>query len=54
LRIARLLLERVPANELAVENAGEIINRCQQNLEEPPTEIPAADSAVIETATPAP
>jgi hypothetical protein len=47
-----MILARVPANELAVENANQIIQRCQQNLNAPPTstqpapspaEIPAAD-----------
>jgi len=63
LKIARTLLERIPADELAVENANAIINRCQQNLDatpeplptplatEPaPTEIP--DAAAQETPTP--
>jgi hypothetical protein len=55
LQVARSILERIPADELAVENANAIIDRCQQNLDatpEPlptpletdptPTEIPAA------------
>jgi tetratricopeptide (TPR) repeat protein len=52
LTVAQMILARVPANELAVENANQIIQRCQQNLNAPPTstqpapspaEIPAAD-----------
>ncbi|GAB4544783.1 MAG: hypothetical protein Fur002_18300 [Anaerolineales bacterium] len=54
LRIARLLLERVPADELATANAGEIINRCQQNLDTPPTDVPATQPAIEATASPTP
>jgi tetratricopeptide (TPR) repeat protein len=63
LQVARTILERIPANEIAVENANAIIDRCQQNLEatpEPPptplgveptsTEIPEA--VVEDTPTP--
>jgi hypothetical protein len=50
LQIARTILERVPSDALAVENANEIVNRCQQNLERTP-EPPATPS---DTATPAP
>ncbi len=49
LRIARLLLERVPADELAVGNANEIITRCQQNLKQTPTPLPD-----LPTETPSP
>jgi tetratricopeptide (TPR) repeat protein len=62
LQVARTILERIPADELAVENANAVISRCQQNLDSPPdptetplatesasTEIPAAE----ETPTPA-
>jgi tetratricopeptide (TPR) repeat protein len=61
LDIARTMLERIPADEIAVENANAIIDRCQQNLDSPPeptgtplatepapTEIPTAE----ETPTP--
>ena len=40
LQIARTILERVPADELAVENANEIINRCQQNLLQGTVDVP--------------
>lgn len=36
LRIAQLILSRIPANETAVEKAGQINERCQQNLDSPP------------------
>jgi tetratricopeptide (TPR) repeat protein len=36
LKIAQLIQSRIPADELAVENAAEIINRCQQNLNATP------------------
>jgi tetratricopeptide (TPR) repeat protein len=51
LQVARTLLERIPADEIAVENANAIIDRCQQSLDAPPepTELPAAE----ETPTPA-
>jgi tetratricopeptide (TPR) repeat protein len=42
LQIARTIHERVPADELAVENANEIINRCQQNLVATPTPLAPA------------
>jgi tetratricopeptide (TPR) repeat protein len=58
LQVARAILERIPADELAVENSNAIIDRCQQNLDatpEPqptpletdpaPTEIPAAEAS---------
>jgi hypothetical protein len=57
LQVARTILERIPADELAVENANAVIARCQQNLDAPPeatetplepdsnpTEIPAAET----------
>lgn len=44
LDIARVILERIPADKLAVENADAIIARCQQNLQTPP--------AAAATATP--
>ncbi|MBI5952461.1 MAG: tetratricopeptide repeat protein [Chloroflexi bacterium] len=54
LTVARSILERIPADELAVENANAIIARCQQNLDSPPqpTETPLeADSAPTEIPT---
>lgn len=36
LPVAQSLLARVPADEIAIENANEIISRCQQNLEATP------------------
>jgi len=36
LQVAQQLQARVPADELAMENANEIINRCQQNLVQTP------------------
>lgn len=57
LQVARTILERIPADELAVENANEIISRCQQNLDAtpepfptPPEPVPA--SSEIPTPTP--
>jgi len=57
LSVARTILERIPADELAVENANAVIARCQQNLDAPPkatetplepdsnpTEIPSAET----------
>jgi hypothetical protein len=47
----------VPADELAVENANEIINRCQQNLVQTPsvssTSTPA-ETEIVSTETPVP
>jgi tetratricopeptide (TPR) repeat protein len=51
LQVARTILERIPADELAVENANAVISRCQQNLDSPPgpTETPlATESALTE------
>lgn len=39
LKTAQTLLARVPSDELAVENANEIINRCQRNLVETPIPV---------------
>jgi tetratricopeptide (TPR) repeat protein len=63
LQVARTILERIPADEIAVENANAIIDRCQQNLDSPPdptatplkadsapTEIPAAETSPTPTA----
>jgi tetratricopeptide (TPR) repeat protein len=54
LPIARLLLERVPADELAVENANEIINRCQQNLIQGTVSAPTPVETPAPTPTPTP
>ncbi len=40
LQVARTLLERVPADKIATENANAIISRCQQNLDTPPESLP--------------
>jgi tetratricopeptide (TPR) repeat protein len=48
LKIAQTLLARIPSDELAVENANEVINRCQRNLIETPVPLQTpteADSA---------
>ena len=59
LQIAQLIISRIPADELAVENANEITNRCQQNLEAPPSTpgtdaTEAVESTPEATATPSP
>lgn len=36
LKISQMILSRIPSDELAVENANEITNRCQQNLNATP------------------
>ncbi len=57
-KIAQSLLARVPSDELAMENANEIINRCQQNLIETPipleTETEAGTQPPGETSTQTP
>jgi tetratricopeptide (TPR) repeat protein len=63
LQTARTILERIPADETAVQNANAIIDRCQQNLNSTPepdttqTETPSAPTEapteVGETPTPA-
>lgn len=35
LQIAQLIVSRIPADELAVDNANEIVNRCEENLTAP-------------------
>ncbi|NWF64915.1 MAG: tetratricopeptide repeat protein [Chloroflexi bacterium] len=51
LQIAQLIISRIPSDELAVENANKITDRCQQNLNAPqPT--PTPDSAAEATPTP--
>lgn len=60
LPIARTILERIPAEQdpLAVNNANEIVIRCQQNLAQTPEPLPtqaeagSATPGVISTATP--
>ncbi len=61
LEIARSIFERIPADELAVENANAIISRCQQNLEQTPVPLPASPEPVsspqgapVSTGTPTP
>ncbi|MFN8411993.1 MAG: tetratricopeptide repeat protein [Anaerolineales bacterium] len=39
LQVSQLILSRVPADELAVDNANQIISRCQQNLNATPEPI---------------
>jgi tetratricopeptide (TPR) repeat protein len=53
LQVARTILERIPADELAVENANAIISRCQQNLNAPePSPTPLkTDPAATEIPT---
>lgn len=53
LQIAQLIISRIPTDELAVDNANETINRCQQNLNTPlSTQTP--ESAPETEATPTP
>jgi tetratricopeptide (TPR) repeat protein len=51
LQMAQLIVSRVPADELAVENANAIVSRCQQNLNAPP---PTLTPAPVPTATSTP
>jgi tetratricopeptide (TPR) repeat protein len=51
LEIAQLIISRIPADELSVENANAIIARCQQNLSAPPA-TPIVDSTPSAEATP--
>ena len=51
LEIARIILERVPANELAVENANAIISRCELNLEQTPEPLPTSPEPASATPT---
>ena len=50
LKIAQLLQDRVPSDEIAAANAVEIINICRANLEVTPT--PPLSTAEADTATP--
>jgi len=55
LQIAQMIIARVPADELAVDNANAINSRCEQNLAQtpvPPPASPAPDS--VATALPTP
>jgi tetratricopeptide (TPR) repeat protein len=61
LPIAQTILARVPADQLAVDNANEIINRCQQNLTKTPEPLltstassPTGETAPASTETPTP
>lgn len=65
LQISQLIISRVPSDELAVENANEIVNRCQENLtltQQPSDEAltpsdqtePTAESTPSAEATPTP
>jgi hypothetical protein len=58
LDIVRMINERIPTDELAMENATAIVNRCQQNLIQTPipplpTSPPTAPAATT-TSTPTP
>jgi len=55
LRIAQMIIARVPSDELAVENANAINSNCEENLEQtttPPLSTPTVDS--VSTAAPTP
>ncbi|MDP1715004.1 MAG: tetratricopeptide repeat protein [Anaerolineales bacterium] len=55
LQIAQMIIARVPADELAVENAGAINSRCEQNLLQTPVPPPASPTPdPLSTAVPAP
>jgi len=54
LQVARSILERIPADEISVENANAIINRCQQNLDSPPEPTETPLETEIPTETPIP
>jgi len=57
LDIVRMLNERIPTDELAMENSAAIVTRCQQNLEQTPPpsfQTPPATDPVSPTATPTP
>jgi tetratricopeptide (TPR) repeat protein len=55
LNIARTILERIPADELAVENANAIISKCEQNLVQTPEPLPTSpEAAPVSTETPTP
>lgn len=52
LKIAQMIQARIPADELAMENAAEVINRCQQNLIATPEPLPSPTESA--SATPEP
>jgi tetratricopeptide (TPR) repeat protein len=55
--IARTILERIPSDELAVENANAIISKCEQNLAQTPEPLPTSPApapVLTETPTPTP
>ncbi|KXK12518.1 MAG: TPR repeat-containing serine/threonine protein kinase [Chloroflexi bacterium OLB14] len=51
LQIAQLIISRIPSDELSVENANAIVDRCQQNLQVTPTS-PLTTPIVDSTPTP--
>lgn len=51
LQIAQLIISRIPSDQLSVDNANAITERCQQNLSAPPA-TPTVGSAPSATATP--
>jgi hypothetical protein len=55
LKTAQLVLDRAPADEIAVANSNEIINICRQNLNATSTPVPEdgqGESVPTETPTP--
>lgn len=57
LQIAQLIISRIPADELAVENANAITSRCQENLSatpQAPLSTPTVESTATVEATPTP
>ena len=54
LQIAQLIISRIPADELAVDNANEITNRCTENLNAPPATATEEPAATEVDATPTP
>ena len=54
LQISQLIISRVPADELAVNNANEIVNSCTENLNAPPATATEEPAATEVDATPTP
>ena len=54
LQISQLIISRVPADELAVNNANEIVNSCTENLNAPPATATEEPVATEVDATPTP
>jgi hypothetical protein len=55
LQIADLIISRVPSDELAVNNANAIVNRCQENLvQTPQAPLSSPTPASVSTETPTP